>query len=333
LRVGLALAEHGDKEAMPALLTLLDKLPRSQLFALEDLLFRLAGETSPGVPYGTTQDGRRRFREAWESWWEERGAKTDLPVRSVEKAVFLDRTLIVLLDENRVLDLDSEDKPRFEIKGLNFPLDAQYLPGDRVLLAEHNGGRITERHRSGTILWERDFPGPLVAQRLPNGNTFMAGRAQILEVDPDGHELWGLGVQPGEEFMRASKLAEGDIAVVVTDRLHRRQRFVRMDALGREGKSFPVNVNTFGGRIDVQADGKVLIPQLHQHQVVECDADGKVLREFRVPDPVAAVRLSNGHTVVTSMSVGRPRAMEFDVAGKQIWEFEVGTRVTRCLRR
>jgi hypothetical protein len=50
-----------------------------------------------------------------------------------------------------------------------------------------------------------------------------------------------------------------------------------------------------------------------------------------VEEPVAAVRLPNGNTLVTSMT--QNRAVELDRAGKEVWQYKGETRVTRAFRR
>ena len=100
---------------------------------------------------------------------------------------------------------------------------------------------------------------------------------------------------------------------------------------GRELKSFPVNVRTSGGRIDVLANGHVIVPENMNGRVVELDADGKVIWEVAVDRPIMALRLASGNTMVTSMNetVG---AVEFDRAGKPVWQYKTDTRVTVRLR-
>src|SRR5262249_4532219 len=77
LHVGLALAARKEREAIPALIGLLDQLPTTQTWPIEDLLYRLADDKVP-VRKGEDQAARRRYREAWVSWWDEHGAKLDL---------------------------------------------------------------------------------------------------------------------------------------------------------------------------------------------------------------------------------------------------------------
>jgi hypothetical protein len=239
----------------------------------------------------------------------------------------------VLLDAGRIIEVDANGKVRWQVDGFDFPLDAQVLPNERVLAAEYEAGRVTERNFKGDILWKRDIAGPLVAQRLPNGNTFIANQDQILEVDREGQVVLSINRPAGQFIMKAQKLRNGEIACVTTpQQLAPVQRFIRMDATGRELQSFPVQVKTSGGRIDVLADGHVLVPEHAAGRVAEYDVNGQVVWEVRIDQPIAAVRLPNGNTLVTSMS--QNRAVEFDRGGKrEVWQYKDETRVTRAFRR
>jgi len=225
------------------------------------------------------------------------------------------------------MELDGGGKPRWQISGLQQPLDVQLLPGDRLLTAEHLGNRVTERNLKGEVVWEKRVDGPLAAQRLPNGNTFIATRTQLLEVDREGRELFSH--YPGNEvIMRAQKLPNGDIACVTGTQ---EPQFVLLDSRGRLTRSFAVNVNTSGGRIEVLPNGRALIPIHLSDKVVEYDGQGKAVRELAVERPIAAVRLPNGDTLVTSMS--QNRAVELNRNGKEVWQYKMEERVTRAFRR
>jgi hypothetical protein len=325
LQVGLTLADLGDREALPALIRLLDVLSRRRLWPVEELLYRVAGDKAPAVGMGDSAETRRGFRDAWLDWWREHGATADLKTPS--DPGFLDYTLIVLLDRGEVLELDGDDKPRWQVDKLAFPLDAQVLPGDRLLVAENMGGRVTERHRSGAVLWQKEVEAPLVAQRLPNGNTFIANARDMIEVDRDGAVVFAYTRPEGERIMRAARLPNGDIACVLMT-----QRFVRLDRTGRELQNFRVAVSTSGGRIDVLANGHVLIPQMARNVVVEYDTKGNGVWTYPARDPIAAVRLPNGNTLITCMT--DKRAVEVDAVGKTVWQYQgTDSRVTRAFRR
>jgi HEAT repeats/PQQ-like domain len=325
LRAALALAAAHERDALPVLIDLLTELSQTGAWQAEDLLLRVAGEQAPLIDLGHDEAARRQCRDAWLAWWRDHGAQADLTRLDAASRPF-GYTLLVLLDEGKVLELDHEDKPRLEISGLKLPLDAQMLPGDRVLIAEHAGDRVTERNRKGEILWEKKVREPLMAQRLRNGNTFIATQQRLLEVDREGRETYSYARPTGELFMKAVKLTNGEIACVTQLR-----RFLRLDAAGKELQSLPANVTTFGGRIDVLPSNHILVPERAHNRVVEYDAEGRIVWQIFFREPVAAVRLPNGHTLVTSYS--QNRAVEVDKDGKEVWDYKMETRVTRAFRR
>src|SRR5262249_37744705 len=169
---------------------------------------------------------------------------------------------------------------------------------------------------------------PVMAQRLPNGNTFIGCRGQVVEVTPEHRELYNYRLPNGEEFMRAKKLPNGQIACVGNS------RFVLLDNKGNEVKTFPTGIPTYCGRIEMLPNGRVLAASYNGKKIVEYDMDGKVVWEAPVPmpEPISAWRISNGNTLVTSMLEDQP-AVEVDRNGKVVWQYKTDTRVTRVYRR
>ncbi len=323
--MALALVASREKDAVPVLIALLGDLPPNQAWQAEDVLYRLAQDKAPTVPAGTDEAGRRKYRDAWAAWWREQGPNVDLARLDATPALH-GYTMMILLDQGRLLEVDADNKERWHIDGLQFPLDAQMLPGERVLVAENGANRVTERNLKGEILWEVKADAPLMAQRLPSGNTFIGTRTRLLEVTREGKEVFSYTRPGGEMFMRAAKLRNGDIACVVAG-----SSFVRLDPGGKELQSFPVDIQTYGGRIEVLPNGRVLVPQYSNNKVVEQDAEGKVAWEADFSVPIVATRLPNGNTLVTSFN--QQRAVEIDSAGKEVWEYKTETRVTRAWRR
>jgi HEAT repeat protein len=331
LRVALALVAVKEKDAVPVLIDLLAQLPAQDTGLIEDLLYRLAEDKAPSVSAGADEASRRKFRDAWAAWWKEDGKALDLA--KLEQATkTLGFTMVVLLDAGKVLDLDAANRLRWSIDGLQKPLDAQMLPGDRVLVAEHDADRVTERNKKNEILWQKEIIGPLMAQRLPNGNTVVATRTQIVELDKAGKTVSTYTPKDGALVMKALKLPNGDLAVVSQPGVGVGvSRYARVNGAGKEVRSFQVNVSTFGGKIDVLANGHVMVPEMNNNRVVELDEQGKVVWEGATEGAIAAVRLPNGHTLVTTMS--QLRAVELDRTGKEVWEYKSDTRVTRAFRR
>ena len=326
-RAALGLASARDKRSVPVLIALLGELPAPEAGRVEELLYRIADDKAPPAPDSSDLAARHKYRDAWKGWWDDNGAKVD-DAKLGDAARTLGYTLVILLDQGRVLELDAANQTRLEVEQLEFPLDAQMLPGDHVLTAEHGGNRVTERDAKGTVVWEAKIEGPLAAQRLPNGNTFIATRTRVIELKPNGDELFSFDRPNGEIIMKAQRLANGDIAMIVQLGI---ARFVLLDPKGKELRGFNVDLKYSGGRIDVLTNGNVLVPEADNNRVVELDAHGVVVWEVGAEQPIAAVRLPNGHTLITSMS--EHRAVEVDREGKEVWQFRQDTRVTRAFRR
>jgi predicted secreted protein len=311
----------------------LAELPAHETGTVEDLLYHLAGEKAPPSDGSGDDSARRRYRDGWKKWWETEGKNLSL-AKLEEATKSLGYTLVVLLDQGKAVELDGSNRPRWSVEGLDFPLDVQTLPGDRLLSAEHNGDRVTERNvKNGEVVWEYKITHPLVAQRLPGGNTFIASQAGLREVNPAGKTVWEYAPSEGATIMRAQKLRNGEIAMVT---LLGASRFVQLNRDGKtEKRSFLVNLQTSGGRIDVLPNGNVIVPENANNRVIELEPNGpvaKVVWEATVDLPVAAYRLSNGHTMVTSMNPAKG-AVELDRAGKEVWGYRTDTRVTRAVRR
>ncbi|MBL8793091.1 MAG: HEAT repeat domain-containing protein, partial [Planctomycetia bacterium] len=300
VQVALALAEARDKEAIPVLIELLAEASRGIGWQAEEVLYRLAGEQAPKASLGINEESRKKCRDAWADWWTKNSGAADMS-RLQPSWKMLGRSMVVLLDENTVQEMDAQGKVLWQIKDAQFPLDAQSLPNDRVLIAEHASNKVTERDFAGKVHFEKEVgEGPLVAQRLPNGNTFIATAAQLLEVDKEGKEVLSYK-RPLETIRKATKMRNGDICMVTSS-----QRFVRLSPdMKQQLQSFEADIRTNGGKIDVLPNGHVLVPLKDSNKVVEFDIEGKPVWEMTIDEPIAAVRLPNGHTLVTTLSQNR----------------------------
>jgi hypothetical protein len=336
LHVGLALISGPSKgadsltvrrKAVDALIDLLREPTFSRSNLVEEFLHRVAGDQAPYLNPEGGADARKEYHRAWAAWWTKH-RDTVTAERLTDAAHLLGYTLIVLLDKNQIQLLDRDSQPRWTLEDIQFPLDVELLPKEHVLVAEYHAGRVTERDRTGKVVWEKKVDEPLVAQRLANGHTFIATKSEAIEVDKTGKEVFRYNPPAGASIMRARKLANGNIALVT---LLGVSRFSLVNKEGKEIHSFGVNVNTSGGRVDVLPDGRVLIPEIINNRIVEYSPTGKLLWEQGVNQPIVAMRLPNGNTLVTSMT--EKRAIELTRSGEEVWEFRSDTRVTRAVRR
>jgi HEAT repeat protein len=327
-RAALALAGRGDREAVPVLIALVGELPADEAGPVEDYLTWLCGDRPP--PALSAEDARSaaKRQEAWAAWWEAHGARVELGERParLEATRQLGFTLLVQPQQGQVVELDQQGKVRWQINGLGGPQDAQVLPGDRVLVAEFSLNKVTERNFKGEVLWQKAVAGqPLGVQRLPGGTTLIVTRNQLLEVDRSGRELFTWN-RPFGDLMTARKLRDGQIVCVSNQ-----ATCFRLNRGGQEVKSFRMQGTSSYGN-DVLPSGGVVVPLSWQNRVTEYDPEGKVVWDAQVLQPVAAQRLPNGHTLVSSQQ-WPPRIIELDRAGKQVAETPATSYTVRVRRR
>jgi HEAT repeat protein len=334
LRVALALGSTREKDAVPVLIALLAELPPSQAAQVEESLRALAGETAPDVSLTDDAAGRKKARDAWQAWWKKHGDKIDL-AKLDNRMQTLGYTVVVEMFGNnfargragRVLEFDRHGKVRWQIDNLMAPIDAQVLPGDRVLVCEQNAQRVSERDLKGKILWEKQINQPVCAQRLPNGHTFVVGRGQVFEFDRAGKEVFTYNRPTGFDILCGKKLRNGQFAIVTNQGM-----VVRLDSNGKELKTIHTPaMQMYNGYADVLPNDHVVVPMYGNNKVAEYDADGKEVWEASINLPISARRLANGHTLVTSANP--QRVVELDRTGKVVWENKDPVNPTRADRR
>jgi HEAT repeat protein len=329
-----ALAQAGDKEAVPVLIDLLAVLPGEQAGEIEAALHQLAGDAAPQTPLGTTMAEKKKCRDAWSAWWKDNSESADM-TRLAEPPQ-RGYTLICDCGRQRVLEIDRQGKERWAIKNLQGPVDAVLLPGSRILIAECGGNKVTERDLKGNVLWQKHCK-PVNVQRLPNGNTFIAstfGQEGIFEVDRTGKELYRIKRVPGG-VLAAYRTRRGDIFCLAREG----NQCHRMDTTGKIKKTFTTNHNGYClGGFDLLPNDHILVPQPGFGKIVEFDRDGKVVREVKAPHPTVVTQLPNGRILAVNNAIGRinhkGHVFELDRAGKIVWEQMVGIgNVFRARRR
>lgn len=327
--LGLTLAE--EPKAVPVLIGLLPALDQSQAWQVEDMLIRLAqGNDPPKAALGQSKESKENCSKEWMKWWQKHSATVNL-ARLKTSPKLLGYTLIVLLEAGQIMELGNNNEVRWQLNNLNFPLDVQLLPGDRVLIAEYHGGKVTERDMQGNIQWQYPIFGPLAAQRLDNGNTFIVTDEELVEVDKNKNKVFTHFFGKGERVMKGTKLSDGRIVCLTNG-----QRILVLDEKGKELKNFNVvqGKHLFGGRLYMTPTNRVLVPHNFENKVIEYDLEGNNIWELKVQQPVSAVRLPNGNTLVTTMDMPG-KVFEYDRGGNEVWSYatKTNTKITRALRR
>ncbi len=311
-----------DKDAVPVLIDLLGSLPPDRAWEAEEMLTLLAGDKAPSVSVAGDVSAREKAREAWVVWWTDNSNTVDLAKLNPSEPRELGYLLVV---ENQtpgqpfgcVMELDGAGKVRWKLDKLYGPQDAQAVSGNRVLIIDNNGQRVSERETAtGRIIWEKPVTSAFRVQRLANGNTFVACRNMLLEFDRAGKEV--LTQQRLNEYiLDGKKLRDGQIVT-----LNNQGAYVRMDANGKEVKSFqaPFDANFGIGWAEVLPNDHVMIASPNTGKVHEYDASGKMMMEAAVPMAGNFFQLSNGHTLVTCQN--QSRIIELDKAGKVVNEMK-----------
>jgi len=325
MRIALALALARDKDGVPVLIDLLAVLPSEEVGQVEEVLYQLAGDTAPDASLGKDAADKKICRDAWAAWWKVNADRVDLG--RLKAHPMLGFTVICDIQNGRVYEVDRNGKVRWSITGLATPSDAVVVPGNRVLIAEYNVNRISERDLKGNIIWQKGTnDNPTGVQRLPNGNTFITTDSYVVEVDRSGKELYTLRNAP--QIHAACRMRNNGPIVC----LQLNNQCVLMDTTGKTLSSFNSkhgNQNFAG--LDVLSTGHILITQMRQGKVAEFDSTGKVLLEVNAPGARTATGLANGHILVTSQQ--NQRVYEIDRSGKVVWEFNAASQVIRARRR
>lgn len=326
LRVALALADLRDKEVIPVLIDLLGELSEDQAWQAEDFLRRFAGDLAPADMSGSDSPARRKMRETWAAWWREHGSQVDFS--ALDRAPrLLGYTVVAEYTDGRngrVLEVGADGKIRWKVEHIPWPLDVQVLPGQRLLLTEFYDNRVAERNFKGELLWHKQLSqAPLTARRLPSGNTMIVTQNQILEVDRSGREVSTLN-RPG--VLAAEKLPGGRFASIDSA-----GGFTVVDAAGRPVKSFSVGAFQNYSGFQVMGNGGVVVPLTSQNIVAEFNAQGKRLWEAVVQRPTSAMRLGNGHTLISCRD--SLKVVELDRSGKEVWSFKSTGYPWRAYRR
>jgi HEAT repeat protein len=312
-----------DKAAVPVLIALLNEVPKDMTWQVEDCLLRLAGGQAPAALGAAADDGDKR-RSAWAKWWRDNADKVDL-ARFGEAPPLLGLTLVPEMHANKVWECGADGKPQWEIKDLKRPIDAQVLPGGRLLVAELDGNRVTERDRQGAILWQQKVDMPIACQRLPGGRTFIATNHRVFVVTHDGKEESSYKPENGFFIHSAQRMRDGHVVCVSIEGVLR-----EVDAGGREVRSIKLPIRSGWSGVETVPGGRYLIANCNNGHVFEVDRDGKTVWECKVLGACYASRLRNGRTLIVSHSTG---IIEVDAGGKTVWSRPMSTPLWRAHRR
>jgi hypothetical protein len=324
-RAAEALVVGRDARGVPALIAQIEEGPLELAWQAESLLSRLAGEHAPREILSVETEVRQKCRLAWRTWWRERGAKLDLAKLDLRQTLLGLRLVVANSGyggAGAVWEYGVDRKNRWEMRNVGGPFDARLLPGGRVLLAEYNQLKVTERDRAGKILWEfTTGNAPLEVQRLPNGNTVITTNYEIVEVTRDGRRVF-THRDPGGNLFSGQKLTNGHFLYGLYSGW-----VVELDRTGKEVRRFGIERPRGLANILVLPSGNYLMPLAGSGRIVELDRTGKVVWEVTIASPTSVAVLPGGNLLVGSHILNTIR--EIDRKGKVLWEHKAEGQVFR----
>jgi hypothetical protein len=320
---------------------LLAELPPEQMRPVEEILTRLAGDGTPPVSLGPTEDSRRAAYEAWNEWLTKNEGKLEL-AKLNEIPPLLGHTVVVqqqiranagnrVAGEIKEIDKDKNELWKFEVQ--SYPVDAQVFKENgelRVLVAEFQANQVTIRNptKDGAVIRSIAVGGnPIGAQRLTNGNIFVVMQNRLVEYDAKGATVFTHN-RPNHDVFRARKLPNGEVAFITNQGAYQRIDG-KTQAVRKSFQVAPIPV--LFGSMDVLPNGNVIVPDFQQNRVVEYNSDGKQIHQINVQWPNSALRLPNGNTLVASQNTRK--VTEFNRGGQIVWEYSADGMVFNARRR
>jgi len=308
-----ALANLGDRSSIAAFIALMESdLPTIRSRSASSLQ-ALTGEEFGFNAYGTVEE-RTASIENWQDWAVESGGDVKLIVPLPDVKAVLGRTLIAFYGQNKIVELDSSGKVRWQQTVPN-PWACQGLPNGHRLVACYSQNLIIEYDAEGKEVWRKTgLPGnPFSVQRLENGNTLTAcsNSERVVEIAPDGKIVWN--VQVSGRPMDARRLPDGQTIVALANT----NSVVLVDKEGKIQKT----VSGRNGAVSVQPleNGNILVAQMNDSHVAETDWSGKVIWSRAVESqPYDIQRTLSGSTLVA----GDSGVYELTNSGKILWRYK-----------
>ncbi len=253
------------------------------------------------------------MQAAWRDWWSANQAKIDWSsLRLSEEALGL-----TLVAENqrpggggRLYETSKTGDIRWQVAIQN-PIDAHWLPGGRILVADSRASLIYEMDTHGVVGWKHAGISPTSVQRLPNGNTVCSTYQKIIEFTRDGKIIFEFPTQ-GHTY-HARKLPDGHYIWIDAG-----GEIGEIDQAGKQIAKVKVGSGLAWGSVERLRNGRYLVALGGVSKVQEVDMSGKVFWERAVNNPNRAIRLLNGHTLVASH--GDSCVYEFDANGNERWK-------------
>ncbi len=229
----------------------------------------------------------------------------------------------------RILHLDAQNQPLWDISTLKMPYDAAPTPDGFYLVNIIRAKAVWKVDREGNVVWRQEVGGyPCSLQLLAQGHILVAGwdyhlPGFVREFDPAGNLVWQLADLRWP--WKAERLSNGNTLVADAGA----NRVFEVNPAGQEVWAVeqlgPETTQLFDalGPVYCQrlTNGNTLVSIRGLSQIVELTPGGHVAwavgREL-VYNQYSAVRLLNGNTLIAD--AGHFRVIEVDMVKNIVWE-------------
>jgi PQQ-like domain len=195
-----------------------------------------------------------------------------------------------------------------------------------IYVADHEVRLVLKMKEDGTVLWKAENNNGHDVQVLENGNVLVNCPPSVREYRPDGKIVWEAGKEVAADPESVQRLRDGH-TVIADNALH---RVVEIDSDKKILWTFDVPNSNHRPtptmrqvrRLD---NGNTLICASTLDKVIEVSPAKQVVWEYSIPFPYLAMRLANGHTIVSSgAGYGSPQGyfvLEVDQHRKTVWKY------------
>ena len=185
----------------------------------------------------------------------------------------------------------------------------------------------------GKVLWTYQTGGGFEYDDLwllSNGNILFTRMQYIAEITPDKKVVWRYDCStpagPNHTEVHGCQPIGLDRVLFVVNGLPPKLMVVNIrtgvteveHALPFVQPPDPKNIHGEFRRVRFTAQGTYLVPFLTMNQVVEYDKDFNEVWSYKIRSPWAAIRLKNGHTLITDEAENLTR--EVNAKGETVWE-------------
>ncbi len=204
---------------------------------------------------------------------------------------------------------------------LNEPASCSRLPNGNTLIVDAGNQRVLEIDLLGAIVWMfkpalatggQGVKDPVLALRLESGNTLIAGRQGVCEVDPELRVVWEYHLLPPGGPSKAPAVRAA------------------ADAAASSAAPQPAARVAAESDVPIQLPNRFLQADRMDHRVWEVDRQKQITWQYtglgvagsdrsQLDRPHYAKRLRNGNTLITD--TGHHRVIEVTPQGAVAWEF------------